>query len=138
MTGYVGVTNHGKPVHGEPPRALMRPILREMQASRSDVPGQYGNRDERRADWREGWLAVAMNDKVEVDKEVSRSAIDAALAELERIAKAAKGHAVAVARPYPLTLKPVAAMDGLASMKRGSSSHRSPRWSPNRKRPTAP
>ncbi|MDD9903812.1 MAG: divergent polysaccharide deacetylase family protein [Rhodospirillaceae bacterium] len=103
MTGYVGVTNYmgGRFTANQ---SAMRPVLREMErrglmfldsmeTAASAAPKLAPKLR----------LPFAMNDKV-IDRVVSRTAIDAALAEIERIAKA-RGSAVALAHPYPVTVR---------------------------------
>ncbi|MDD9916921.1 MAG: divergent polysaccharide deacetylase family protein [Rhodospirillaceae bacterium] len=103
MTGYVGVTNYmgGRFTANQ---SAMRPVLREMErrglmfldsmeTAASAAPKLAPKLR----------LPFAMNDKV-IDRVVSRTAIDAALAEIERIAKA-RGSAVALAHPYPATVR---------------------------------
>lgn len=103
MTGYVGVTNYmGDRFTAN--KSAMRPVLREMerrglmfldsmQTASSVGPKTAENLR----------LPFAQNDKV-IDRTVSRTAIDANLAEIERIAKA-RGSAVALAHPYPITIR---------------------------------
>jgi len=103
MTGYVGVTNYLGDRFTSSSTA-MQPILRQierrglmfldtMESSVSVGPGTA----------RELKLPLAINDRT-IDVVVSRSAIGKALEEIEAVAKA-KGVAVAVARPFPVTIR---------------------------------
>jgi len=99
MTGYVGVTNYmgGRFTANQ---SAMRPVLREMERRGLMFLDSMETAASAAPKLR---LPFAMNDKV-IDWVVSRTAIDAALAEIERIAKA-RGSAVALAHPYPVTVR---------------------------------
>ena len=103
MTGYVGVTNYmGDRFTNN--QAAMRPILREMERRGLmflDSMGSAVSVGPKMAKALK--LPFAMNDRV-IDETVSRKAIDKELAEIERIAKA-RGSAVALAHPYPVTIR---------------------------------
>lgn len=103
MTGYVGVTNYmgDRFTNNE---AAMRPILREMERRGLlflDSMGSAVSVGPKMAKALK--LPFSMNDRV-IDQTVSRTAIDKELAEIERIAKA-RGSAVALAHPYPVTIR---------------------------------
>jgi len=103
MTGYVGVTNYmgGRFTANQ---SAMRPVLREMERrgllflDSMEIAASAAPKLAPKLR-----LPLAMNDKV-IDRVVSRTAIDAALAEIERIAKA-RGSAVALAHPYLVTVR---------------------------------
>lgn len=103
ITGYVGVTNYmGDRFTAN--ASAMQPILREMERRGLmflDGMGTATSVGPKTAEALK--LPFAMNDKV-IDQTVTRRAIDAALAEIERIAKA-RGSAVALAHPYPVTVR---------------------------------
>jgi polysaccharide deacetylase 2 family uncharacterized protein YibQ len=103
MTGYVGVTNY---MGGRFTASItaLRPILRElrrrglifldsMRTAASVGPKLAPNME----------LPFVKTDKV-LDKVVSRTSIDFELAEIEKLAKI-RGSAVALAHPYPLTVR---------------------------------
>lgn len=103
MTGYVGVTNYLGDRFTSSGTA-MRPVLREIErrglmfldSMESSVSA--GPVTAKRLK-----LPLAINDRT-IDVVVSRTAIDDALQEIEAIAKA-QGVAVAVARPFPVTIR---------------------------------
>lgn len=107
FVGYVGVTNYMGSKFTASHEAL-RPILAALQRrglmfldSRSSVhsvAGQIAN---------EIGLVQAANNRF-IDNKASRAAIDARLAELERIAQAT-GSAIGIAFPYPVSIERVAA-----------------------------
>ena len=103
MIGYVGVTNYmgGRFTANQ---SAMRLVLREMELCGlmflDSMETAVSTAPKLAPILR---LPFAMNDKV-IDRAVSRTAIDAALAEIERIAKA-RGSAVALAHPYPVTVR---------------------------------
>lgn len=107
FTGYVGVTNYMGSKFTTSPDAL-RPVLNGLQrrglmfldtrSSVHSVAGQVAN---------EIGLVQAVNNRF-LDNKASRSAIDARLAELERIARAS-GSAIGIAFPYPVSIERIAA-----------------------------
>lgn len=107
FTGYVGVTNYMGSKFTTSAEAL-RPVLDTLQQrglmfldSRSSVhsvAGQVAN---------EVGLVQAANNRF-LDNKASRTAIDARLAELERIARAT-GSSIGIAFPYPVSIERVAA-----------------------------
>jgi hypothetical protein len=107
VTGYVGVTNYMGSKFTMAPEAL-RPVLAELKGrgllfldSRSNQQSVGGRLA------REVGLPVALNNRF-LDNEASRTAIDARLDELERIARAG-GTAVGIGYPYPVTIERIAA-----------------------------
>ena len=103
MSGYVGVTNYmGDRFTAN--QSAMRPVLREMRRRGLmflDSMGTAASVGPKLAPKMQ--LPFAQNDKV-LDRVVSRNSIDAALAEIEKIAKT-RGSAVAFAHPYPVTVR---------------------------------
>jgi hypothetical protein len=103
MTGYVGVSNYmGDRFTNN--QSAMRPILGEMERRGLmflDSMGSAVSVGPKMAKALK--LPFSMNDRV-IDQIVSRRAIDKELAEIERIAKA-RGSAVALAHPYPVTIR---------------------------------
>ena len=107
FAGYVGVTNYMGSKFTTSPEAL-RPVLNTLQrrglmfldtrSSVHSVAGQVAN---------EIGLVQAVNNRF-LDNKASRSAIDARLAELERIARAT-GSAIGIAFPYPVSIERIAA-----------------------------
>lgn len=107
FVGYVGVTNYMGSKFTTSPDAL-RPVLNTLRErglmfldSRSSVhsvAGQIAN---------EVGLVQASNNRF-LDNKASRTAIDARLAELERIARAT-GSAIGIAFPYPVSIERIAA-----------------------------
>lgn len=103
MTGYIGVSNYMGDRFTSSETA-MRPVLRELQRrglmfmdsmqSAVSVGPKMANSLK---------LPVAAVDRV-IDSTVNRATIDRELAEIERIAKS-RGNAVALARPYPVTVR---------------------------------
>ena len=107
FTGYVGVINHMGSRFTVAPDSL-RPILSALnerglmfidsRSSSHSVAVRLASQIE---------LPRAINDRF-VDHEATRAAIDQAFVEIERIARK-QGVAVAVARPFPVTLERMAA-----------------------------
>jgi len=102
-TGYVGVSVYmGTGLAGK--QRILNPIFSELKArglmlldTRENPLGEIG------AAAKSLNLAVAVADLF-VDRELSAKNIDAQLADLEKRARA-NGSAIAIARPYPVTLK---------------------------------
>ena len=114
VTGYIGVTNYMGSKFTISPNDL-RPVLQaikerglmflDSRASPRSVAAELA---------RSMGLPEAINNRF-LDNEASRSAVDARLEELERIA-AATGTAVGIGYPYPVTIERIAAWaPGLAS-----------------------
>lgn len=103
MTGYVGVTNY-MGTRFTASQTAMRPVLREMERRGlmflDSMQTSVSVGPKTAASLR---LPFVQNDKV-IDSTVSRTAIDAKLAEIERIAKA-RGSAALLAHPYPITIR---------------------------------
>jgi polysaccharide deacetylase 2 family uncharacterized protein YibQ len=103
MTGYVGVTNYMGDRFTSSNNA-MRPVLKEMERrglmflDSMESTVSAGPKIAKTLK-----LPLAVNDRM-IDRTVSRSAIDSQLAEIEKIAKA-QGVAVALARPFPVTIR---------------------------------
>ncbi len=103
MTGYVGVTNYMGDRFTSNNNA-MSPILRELQrrglmfVDSMESTVSVGPKLAKSLK-----LPFAANSRV-IDRTVSRASIDAQLAEIEKVAKA-QGAAVAIARPYPVTVR---------------------------------
>ena len=103
MTGYVGATTYmGAQFTGD--KIAMQPILSEIRRrglmflDSMENSISVGPRIAKALR-----LPVAVNNRI-IDRTVSRAAIDRELAEIENIAKA-QGVAVALARPYPVTVR---------------------------------
>ncbi len=103
MTGYVGVSNYmGDRFTSS--RNAMRPVLKEIERRGLmfvDSMESAISTGPKIADSLK--LPLARSDRV-IDLTVSRSAIDARLVEIEQVAKA-QGVAVALARPFPVTIR---------------------------------
>jgi len=107
VTGYVGVTNYMGSKFTISPNDL-RPVLQaiksrglmflDSRASPRSVAGELA---------KDIALPVAENDRF-LDNEASRPAVDARLADLEKIARAT-GTAVGIGYPYPVTIERIAA-----------------------------
>ncbi len=107
VVGYVGVTNYMGSRFTASAEAL-RPVLQSLQnrglmfldtgTSSHSVAGQVAD---------EVGLVQAANNRF-IDTKASRAAIDARLAELERMARA-RGSAIGVAFPYPVSIERIAA-----------------------------
>ena len=103
MTGYIGVTNYmGDRFTSS--EAAMRPVLRELQrrglmfmdSMQSGISAGPKIAHSLK-------LPVATVDRI-IDSTANRTSIDHELAEIERIAKS-RGNAVALAHPYPVTVR---------------------------------
>ena len=114
VTGYIGVTNYMGSKFTISPNDL-RPVLQaikgrglmflDSRASPRSVAAELA---------KSMGLPEALNNRF-LDNEASRSAIDARLEELERVARAT-GTAVGIGYPYPVTIERIAAWaPGLAS-----------------------
>ena len=114
VTGYIGVTNYMGSKFTISPNDL-RPVLQaikdrglmflDSRASPRSVAAELA---------RSMGLPEAINNRF-LDNEASRSAVDARLEELERVAQAT-GTAVGIGYPYPVTIERIAAWaPGLAS-----------------------
>jgi uncharacterized protein len=107
FVGYVGVTNYMGSRFTASPKALS-PVLRALQkrglmfldsrTSDHSVAGQIAD---------EIGLVQATSNRF-LDTKASRAAIDARLADLERIARAT-GSAIGIASPYPVSIERIAA-----------------------------
>lgn len=106
FSGYVGVTNYMGSRFTTSERHL-RPVLRSLRergllfldsrSAANSVAGKIAT---------EMQMAHALNNRY-IDNEASRPAIDARLLELERLAEA-RGYAVGIGFPYPVTIERVA------------------------------
>ncbi|MCG8694862.1 MAG: divergent polysaccharide deacetylase family protein [Minwuiales bacterium] len=106
FTGYVGVTNY----MGSKFTASAKDVRPVMEALRARglmfVDARSSTRSVAGSIARDIGIPLAFNNHV-IDREASRNAIDAQLAELERIALEG-GTAVGIGYPYPVTLERVA------------------------------
>ena len=105
--GYVGVTNYMGSRFTTSPQAL-RPVLTTLRdRGLMFVDARTTPRSEAAHLATEINLPRAINDRM-IDEQASRAAIDAMLADIERVAKQT-GNAVAMGQPYPVTFERLAA-----------------------------
>lgn len=102
VTGYVGVVNHmGSRFTTSAPH--LRPVLTELRdRGLMFVDSRSSLRSVAARTATEVQLPRVINNRF-IDAEASRDAIDARLAEIERIARVS-GYAVAIGQPFPVTL----------------------------------
>jgi hypothetical protein len=106
-TGYVGVATYMGAGLADNPRSL-NPIYAELKNRGLMLVDTHENRLKSTEDVaKEVGLTITTADMF-VDSKLSEKQIDAHLAEIEKLARA-NGSALAIARPYPLTLKRLAA-----------------------------
>jgi len=105
--GYVGVTNYMGSRFTTSAQAL-RPVLTTLRdRGLMFVDARTTPRSEAARLATEVSLPRAINDRM-IDEQASRAAIDAMLADIERVAKQT-GNAVAMGQPYPVTFERLAA-----------------------------